>query len=225
LSWAGRRVDMFRRSRRAGAAPPLTACLPRKDGAMLAAAFELARPMLFALPPEHAHELTLRTLEAGIYPRAHAHDDARLGSRVWGLDFANPLGVAAGFDKDARVIDPLLGMGFGFAEVATVTPRPQQGNPPPRVFRLIEDRALINRLGFNSAGHAAAFARLKVRTRSGIVGVNIGANKDAADRVADYVAGVHCFYDVASYFMINVSSPNTPGLRDLQAPAALDALL
>jgi dihydroorotate dehydrogenase len=116
-------------------------------------------------------------------------------------------------------------MGFGFAEIGTITPRPQEGNPRPRVLRLTQDRALINRLGFNNQGHDAALARLQARARNGIVGVNVGANKDAADRVADYAEGVRRFYEVASYFTINISSPNTPGLRDLQAPAALDALL
>lgn len=192
---------------------------------MLAAAFELARPLLTALDPEQAHALTLRALEAGIHPRPAAPDQAGLTVTVWGLAFPNPLGVAAGFDKDARVPDALLGMGFGHAEVGTVTPRAQEGNPRPRVFRLVRDRALINHLGFNNAGHAAVLARLARRTRAGIVGVNVGANRDAADRVEDYVAGVRAFYDVASYFTVNVSSPNTPGLRDLQAPAALDDLL
>ncbi len=194
----------------------------------MAALYHLARPLLFALEPERAHALTLAALEAGLYPRQQAPDDARLGLTVWGLDFPNPLGVAAGFDKDARVPDSLLRMGFGHTEVGTVTPRTQPGNPRPRVFRLARDRALINRLGFNNAGHAAALARLQRRVQSGgvgIVGVNVGANRDAVDRVADYVAGVRAFWDVASYFTVNVSSPNTPGLRDLQAPAALDDLL
>jgi dihydroorotate dehydrogenase len=192
---------------------------------MLAAVFELARPLLLALAPEQAHELTLRSLEAGIYPRPDGPDDARLNVRLWGLSFANPLSVAAGFDKDARVPDAVLGMGFGFAEVGTITPRPQPGAPRPRVFRLVPERALINRLGFNSAGHDAALVRLRARAHQGIVGVNVGANADALDRGADYVEGVRRFYDLASYFMLNVSSPNTPGLRDLQAPSALDALL
>ncbi len=192
---------------------------------MLAAVFELARPLLYALDPEQAHELTLKSLEAGIYPRPAAADDARLGVKVWGLDFANPLGIAAGFDKDARVPGAVLGMGFGHAEIGTVTPRPQEGNPRPRVFRLIRDRALINRLGFNNSGHAAALARLTRARPKGVLGINVGANKDAADRAADYVAGVRAFYDVASYFTVNISSPNTPGLRDLQAPAALDELV
>lgn len=192
---------------------------------MLAAVFELARPLLYALDPEQAHELTLRSLEAGVYPRQAADDDTRLSVEAFGLRFPNPLGIAAGFDKDARVPAAVLGMGCGHAEIGTVTPRPQDGNPRPRVFRLIRDRALINRLGFNNGGHAAAHARLTSKRAAGVIGVNVGANKDAADRAADYVAGVRAFYDVASYFTINVSSPNTPGLRDLQAPAALDDLV
>ncbi|KAB2851764.1 MAG: quinone-dependent dihydroorotate dehydrogenase [Hyphomicrobiaceae bacterium] len=192
---------------------------------MLGAVFDLARPLLYALEPEQAHELTLRSLEAGLYPHPAGPDDPRLAVGLWGLAFPNPFGVAAGFDKDARVPDALLGMGFGYAEIGSVTPLPQEGNPRPRVFRLIEDRAVINRLGFNNAGHAAALERLRRHRLRGIVGVNVGANKNAADRTADYVAGIRLFYDVASYFTVNISSPNTPGLRDLQAPAALDGLL
>ena len=192
---------------------------------MLAAVFELARPLLYALDPEQAHELTLKSLEAGIHPRPAVTDDVRLRTKAWDLDFPNPLGIAAGFDKDARVPGAVLSMGFGHAEIGTVTPRAQEGNPRPRVFRLIRDRALINRLGFNNAGHAAALARLTRARPQGALGINVGANKDAADRTADYVAGVRAFYDVASYFTVNISSPNTPGLRDLQAPAALDELV
>jgi dihydroorotate dehydrogenase len=196
---------------------------------MLAALYDFARPLLFRLDPEQAHELTLRVLEAGIHPRPSGSDDARLRATVWGLDLPNPLGLAAGFDKDARVPDRLLAMGFGHVEVGTVTPLQQAGNPRPRLFRLERDRALINRLGFNNGGHAAALARLRRRAATngmaGVVGVNIGANRDAGDRVADYVAGVRAFCDVAGYFTVNISSPNTPGLRDLQAPAALDGLL
>lgn len=193
---------------------------------MLTSMFHLARPMLFALPPEQAHEATLKGLEAGVYPRDTAVMDPRLAVSLAGLNFANPLGIAAGFDKDARVPDAVLGMGCGFAEIGTVTPQPQMGNPTPRVFRLVAQNGMINRLGFNNGGHAAALARLRARAgRGGIVGVNIGANKDSADRAADYVAGVETFWDVASYFMVNISSPNTPGLRDLQAPAVLDELL
>ena len=199
---------------------------------MLGALTTLARPLLFGLEPETAHEVTLRALEAGIYPRCHGSDDPRLRQSVMGLDFPNPVGIAAGFDKDARVPDAVLGMGCGFAEIGTVTPHPQEGNPRPRVFRLMRDRALINRLGFNNQGHAAALLRLQRRAAragiegpTGVVGVNVGANKDATDRPGDYAAGIEAFNGVASYFTINISSPNTPGLRDLQAPAALDGLL
>ena len=192
---------------------------------MLTAVFELARPLLFALDPEQAHELTIKSLEAGIYPRPSQPDEPCLGVRIWDVMFPNPFGIAAGFDKDARVPAAVIGMGFGHAEIGTVTPLPQAGNPRPRIFRLIKDKALINRLGFNNRGHAAALDRLKARPRGGVVGVNVGANKDATDRVVDYEAGITAFYDVASYFTVNISSPNTPGLRDLQAPAALDDLL
>ncbi len=192
---------------------------------MITSMFHLARPMLFALAPEQAHEVTLKALEAGVYPRDNQAVDPRLAVRLAGLDFPNPVGIAAGYDKDARVPDAVLGLGCGFAEIGTVTPLAQTGNPTPRVFRLVEQNGLINRLGFNNGGHAAALARLERRAKRGIVGVNIGANKDSADRSADYVAGLETFWDVASYFMVNISSPNTPGLRDLQAPAALDELL
>ena len=192
---------------------------------MLKTTLELARPLLLALDPEHAHEVTLRSLEAGLYPRASQPDDPRLAINLWDLQFTNPIGIAAGFDKDARVPDAILRIGFGFAEIGSVTPRPQPGNPRPRVFRLIGHRAIINRLGFNNSGHEAALRRLQRRPKLGVVGVNIGANKDTVDRTADYVLGIETFYDVASYFAINISSPNTPGLRDLQAPAALAELL
>lgn len=195
---------------------------------MLTRLFDLARPALFALEAETAHDASLRTLEAGIYPRQHCADSKYLSQKIWGLQFCNPIGIAAGYDKDARVPDALLAMGMGFSEVGTITPRPQEGNPKPRVFRLAEAKAVINRLGFNNAGHAAALARLqarKNRTAGSIVGVNIGANKESEDRAGDYVTGVNTFADVASYFMVNVSSPNTPGLRDLQAPEQLRALL
>ena len=193
---------------------------------MLNGLYGLARIGLFAMAPEDAHEATLKALEAGLYPRPSCGDDKLMAQRVFGLDFPNPVGIAAGYDKDARVPDGVLGLGCGFAEIGTVTPKPQAGNPKPRVFRLLADNGLINRLGFNNGGHAAARARLeKRRGRGGIVGVNIGANKDAADRAADYVLGLETFNDLASYFTVNISSPNTPGLRDLQAPAALDELL
>jgi dihydroorotate dehydrogenase len=192
---------------------------------VLNALSNLARPMLLALEPEVAHELTLRSLELGVYPRPLSAPARSLEVALWGLAFPNPLGIAAGFDKDARVPDAVLGLGCGFAEIGTTTPKAQPGNPAPRVFRLVSDGAVINRLGFNNAGHAAALARLRARARRGIVGINIGANKESADRIADYVVGLDTFYDVASYFTVNISSPNTPGLRDLQSPEAMDALL
>ncbi len=192
---------------------------------MMGALSDLALPLLLALDPETAHEVTLRALELGAYPRCASGRDRALEVAALGLTFPNPIGIAAGFDKDARVPDAILGVGCGFAEIGTTTPRPQPGNPAPRVFRLVSDRAVINRLGFNNAGHAMALARLRARPKRGVVGVNIGANKESTDRVADYVAGIDAFYDVASYFTVNISSPNTPGLRDLQAPAALDELL
>ena len=189
-------------------------------------AFRLAKPLLAALPPETAHEAALRALEMGVFPHGRSSDDACLTQTVFDMDFANPIGIAAGFDKDARVPDAILQLGCGFAEVGTLTPLPQSGNPTPRVFRLKSERAVINRLGFNNGGHDRALERLQARVgNGGIVGVNIGANKDAADRVADYVLGIERFSEVASYFTVNISSPNTPGLRDLQAPAMLNELI
>ena len=142
-----------------------------------------------------------------------------------GLDFPNPLGIAAGFDKNARVPQAIRNIGFGFSEIGTVTPKAQVGNPTPRIFRLIRDRAVINRLGFNNDGHDAALARLGAKRPGGVLGINIGANKDTDDKIADYVLGLQAFSELADYFMINISSPNTPGLRDLQAPDSLDELL
>jgi dihydroorotate dehydrogenase len=184
----------------------------------------LARPLLRALDPEDAHALVMRALPlAPMWPFA---DPPALAVEAFGLKFPNPLGVAAGLDKDGLVFAPLLRLGFGFAEVGTVTPRPQPGNPRPRLFRLEADEAVINRLGFNNEGFDAVRRRLAGRgAGAGIVGVNLGANKDAHDRVADYVAGIEAFAGLASYCTINVSSPNTPGLRDLQQKSALDALL
>lgn len=192
---------------------------------MLRQLFALAPRALTLLAPEEAHEVTLKALELGLFPHTSEPDHPSLAMRFCGLVVPNPIGIAAGFDKNARVPDAVLRLGCGFAEIGTVTPLPQSGNPRPRVFRLLRDRAVINRLGFNNAGHAAALARLHHRTTDGVLGVNIGANKEASDRIADYVLGLDTFYDVASYFTVNISSPNTPGLRDLQAPAALDLLL
>ena len=191
---------------------------------MIALLGALARPLLLALEPEAAHAISLRALQYLPLPAAAADPDS-LAVEAFGLRFANPLGMAAGFDKDAQAYGPLARLGFGFVEIGTVTPRAQPGNPKPRMFRLPGNGAVINRLGFNGGGQAAALARLQGRAMGAIVGVNLGANKDAADRVADYVAGIAAFAPLASYFAINVSSPNTPGLRDLQAAAALDDLL
>jgi dihydroorotate dehydrogenase len=184
-----------------------------------------AQAGLLFLDPEAAHEASLRALEAGLHPRQTRPDDPRPAQTLFGLDFPNPIGVAAGYDKDARVYNALFAIGFGFAEAGTITPKPQPGNPRPRVFRLMRERALVNRLGFNNAGHAAAQVRLASRPPRGVLGVNIGANRDSADAIADFVAGVHAFGALASYLTINISSPNTPGLRDLQAPDRLAALL
>ena len=181
---------------------------------------------LHCVDAETAHGVTIRALASGVYPRFSNASLPSLRQEVLGLSFPNPLGMAAGFDKNGEVPDAILGMGFGFAEAGTVTPRPQGGNLRPRLFRLPADQGVINRFGFNNEGHAALLARLEARKgRGGIVGVNVGANKDAADRVADYVAGIRTFAHLASYFTVNISSPNTPGLRDLQAKAALDELL
>ena len=187
--------------------------------------FRLARPALFALSPERAHHLSIRALKSGILPVCTGDDDPLLRCTIAGLKLPNPLGMAAGYDKNAEVADPLLRLGFGFVEIGTVTPQPQAGNPAPRLFRMAEDRAIINRMGFNNDGHKAVLQRLTTRQRSGVVGVNIGANKTSDDFVADYVAGIAVFSSVADYFTVNISSPNTPGLRDLQAGEALQRLL
>jgi dihydroorotate dehydrogenase len=186
--------------------------------------YPLIRPLAFALDAERAHRATIAALK--LMP---AHRPAKLPkslkTRVAGLDFPSPVGLAAGFDKDAEVPEQMLSLGFGFVEIGTVTPKPQIGHDKPRLFRLSEDRAVINRMGFNNRGQPAAFERLERCRGRGIIGVNIGANKDSADRVADYVAGVRAMSRVADYLTINISSPNTPGLRQLQDEGALRALL
>jgi dihydroorotate dehydrogenase len=184
----------------------------------------LALPVLRALDAEDAHRLTIAALRRAPLPPAPPAD-SRLAVSAFGLRFPNPIGVAPGFDKNAEVPDPLLRLGFGFVEIGTVTPRPQKGNPRPRVFRLPADRAIINRLGFNNEGAAVVLDRLRARKGEGIVGVNVGANRDSADRAGDYAKLVEMFAPVASYLTVNVSSPNTPGLRDLQQAGALDDLL
>ena len=187
--------------------------------------YRLLRPALFALDPETAHGLAIASLKALPASRQPVVGGP-LPIEVAGLTFPNPLGMAAGFDKDGEVPDALLGLGFGFAEVGSITPRPQAGNPKPRLFRLAEDRAVINRMGFNNHGAPAAAARLAARHgRPGIVGVNVGANKDSADRIADYAQMTRVMAPLASYLAVNISSPNTPGLRALQDEGALTGLL
>ncbi len=185
-----------------------------------------ASAALLTLDPETAHGLSIRALASGFGPSSGLRPDPRLAVEAAGLRFPNPLGMAAGYDKNGEVPDALLALGFGFAEVGTVTPLPQSGNPRPRIFRLRASRAVVNRLGFNNEGHDAMAARLARRAgRGGIVGINIGANKDSTERIGDYVLGVRRFAPLASYLTVNISSPNTPGLRNLQSRAALAELL
>lgn len=187
--------------------------------------FRIARSALFALSPERAHRLTIQALKYAP-SLAPARGGGPLSTMVAGLDFPNPIGLAAGFDKDAEVPDAALGLGFGFVEVGSITPRPQVGNPKPRLFRLVQDRAVINRMGFNNGGAEVALERLARRSgRAGIVGINIGANKDSADRIADYATMARTMAPHASYIAVNISSPNTPGLRALQDESALRDLL
>ena len=190
--------------------------------------YPFLRPLLFGLDAEQAHGLTVALLRlrtgTGFPPEPPA--TPMLESTVAGLTFPNPVGLAAGFDKDAQIPEQMLSLGFGWVEVGTLTPRPQDGNPKPRLFRLAQDNAVINRMGFNNCGQAEAVARLSKRARwSGVIGVNIGANKDSPDMVGDYVAGVRAMSGVADYLAVNISSPNTPGLRALQNHGALDTLL
>ncbi len=190
-----------------------------------ASLFSLARPVLMALDPERAHDLTIAALRALPAPAA-APDDPRLAVSAFGLRFPNPIGLAAGFDKNAEAYAGLFRLGFGFVEVGSLTPRAQEGNPKPRLFRLPADQGVINRFGFNNRGHEDALTRLAGRPRlAGPLGVNVGANKETLDRAADYALGITRFAAHADYFTLNVSSPNTPGLRDLQQRAALDDLL
>ncbi len=187
-------------------------------------AYSLLRPLVFALDAETAHRATIHALK--LMPRRTPGFAPSLRIDVAGLSFPSPVGLAAGFDKDAEVFDAALGLGFGFVEVGTLTPRRQQGNPRPRLFRLPADQAVINRMGFNNAGQQAALKRLQPRNRRrGVVGVNIGANKDSPDRIGDYVDGVRRMSGAADYLAVNISSPNTPGLRALQSHDALDGLL
>ncbi|HUT49049.1 MAG TPA: quinone-dependent dihydroorotate dehydrogenase [Alphaproteobacteria bacterium] len=191
--------------------------------------YPIAKPFIGLIGPETAHRLTVRALAAGLGPKVSPSADPILKSTLWGRDFANPLGLAAGFDKHGEVIAESLALGFGFVEIGSITPRPQPGNPRPRLFRLTQDRAVINRYGFNSEGIEAAARRLRAyRERSdgvGIVGVNLGKNKGAADAAADYAQGAAALGGLADYIVVNVSSPNTPGLRALQGRDELSAIV
>ena len=196
---------------------------------MIEVPYRMVWPLLRKLKPETAHRLTVKALGSGLVPTPRsAEDDAALRVAIWGRTLANPVGLAAGFDKNAEVCDAMLACGFGFVETGTVTRRPQPGNPRPRVFRLEGDRALINRLGFNNEGLdmvARRLAHRRRRGRPGCVGVNIGPNRDSADPIADCAAMVKALANLADYLVVNISSPNTPGLRDLQREAAFRALL
>ncbi|MDI1328387.1 MAG: quinone-dependent dihydroorotate dehydrogenase [Brevundimonas sp.] len=185
---------------------------------------DLGAALLRQLDPEVAHELAIRALQAVPLPSPPA-DDPILRTTIAGLDLPNPVGLAAGLDKNGEALRGLARLGFGFVECGSVTPRPQPGNPKPRLFRLSEDRAIINRMGFNNLGLDAFAARLEHRPRSVVVGANLGANKDTEDKAADYVAGLRRLRGLSDYLTVNVSSPNTPGLRALQGRAALDDLL
>ena len=188
--------------------------------------YRYARPVLALLDPETAHRATIMALKLGLAGSAPAAGAPSLRTRVWGLTFANPVGLAAGFDKDAEVTDAMLSLGFGFVEAGTVTPRPQPGNPRPRLFRLEEDQAVINRFGFNSRGLDPFVERLRRRSKPlGIVGANVGKNKETVDAAADYEKGIEAVCAHAEYLVCNVSSPNTPGLRGLQARAEIEKLL
>ena len=193
----------------------------------------LVLPLLRLLPPERAHGATIAALRLGFGPRSSRGDDPILAQHLWGLDFPNPIGLAAGFDKNGEAMDAMLGIGFGFVEVGTVTPRPQDGNPKPRLFRLADDEAVINRLGFNSQGVATVRARLARRwarrwsaaDRRGIVGINVGRNRDSDDAALDYAEGLKALGGFADYAVMNISSPNTPGLRNLQERAHMADLI
>jgi dihydroorotate dehydrogenase len=185
--------------------------------------FPLLRPALFALDAEQAHGLTIKLLSR--FPRTAPKSAPILRTTVAGLDFDNPLGLAAGVDKNGEAIDGFFGLGFGSVEIGTLTPLPQAGNPRPRLFRLVEDEAVINRMGFNNGGIHAALPRAKAAKRRGVLGINVGANKDAPDRIADYAHGVAAAAPIADYVTVNISSPNTPGLRDLQHGRELTDLL
>ncbi|XCD43086.1 quinone-dependent dihydroorotate dehydrogenase [Candidatus Liberibacter asiaticus] len=192
---------------------------------MLSILHKLALRGLTHLDPEIAHHLSIVALKSGLLSFFPVHSDPRLNTKVAGISLSNPLGMAAGYDKNAEVPIELLKLGFGFVEIGTVTPHPQAGNPRPRVFRLTKDRAIINKLGFNNAGYHTVFSRLSKIQPTSPIGINLGATKDSKDFILDYVSGIRLFFTIASYFTINISSPNTPGLRSLQKKKNLERLL
>lgn len=188
--------------------------------------YRLAWPLIKRLDPEEAHGLAIKALASGLFPNLARPDPLMLTTQLWGLTFPNPIGMAAGFDKNAEAPDGLFKLGFGFVEVGTVTPMPQEGNPKPRLFRLAEDEAVINRMGFNNDGAVAVRSRLvRHKNRAGVLGVNLGKNKTTEDAAADYEKGLMLLAPMADYVVVNISSPNTPGLRALQGRDALAALL
>ena len=187
--------------------------------------FKKIRPFIFKFSPEVAHSLAIKTLKSNLIPSSKAIDSAILKTKLFGKNIKNPIGVAAGFDKNAEVYNPLFNLGFGFVEVGTITPNPQYGNPKPRVFRLEEDKALINRLGFNNSGSDEISARIKKNSAHGLLGINIGPNKDTKNRVEDYLKCFRKFYNLGDYITINISSPNTENLRDFHNKNELEELL
>ncbi len=191
----------------------------------MAGFFDLVGPLVRLVDAETAHGAAIATLKSGLLPSPAPHTETALEVKAFGLSFANPVGLAPGFDKNAEVPDAMLKQGFGFVEIGTVTPLPQEGNAKPRLFRLPQDKAVINRMGFNNHGADVVLERLNKRKKSGIVGVNIGANKTSDDREGDYVQGIEMFHQVADYLTVNISSPNTPGLRGMQSRHELTSLL
>ena len=186
--------------------------------------YKKIRNIAFLAEPEKAHKLALSALKLGIYPPSQ-YDSKLLEQEIFDIKFKNPIGLAAGFDKNGEVPNEILESGFGFTEIGTVTPKRQIGNKQPRVFRLEEDLAIINRLGFNNDGMETVYSRLSKIKKKGTIGINIGANRDSKDKINDYVKGIHKFYEIADYLTINISSPNTPGLRDLQTGNNINELL
>ena len=187
--------------------------------------FKKIRPLIFKFSPEVAHSLAIKALKSNLIPSNKIEEKSTLKTRLFGKDIKNPIGVAAGFDKNAEVYNPLFNLGFGFVEVGTITPEAQYGNPKPRVFRLEEDNALINRLGFNNSGSDEISSRIKKELANGFLGINIGPNKDTKNKVEDYLKCFRKFYNLGDYITINISSPNTENLRDFHNKNELEELL